>query len=95
MGFLSTILKILIELVIWAGLAGLVLLFIYIPKVHAMPLGFITLSAVAMTTFAVASLYWRFVSFFEPPLGRHLITLFVRNYRSGSVKGKRLKVGRF
>ncbi len=80
MGFLSTVLKILVELVIWAGLAGLVLLFVYVPKVHAMPLGFITLSAVAMTIFAVTSLYGRFISFFEPPLGKHLVTLFVRKY---------------
>ena len=59
---------------------GLVLLFVYVPKVHAMPLGFITLSAVAMTIFAVTSLYGRFISFFEPPLGKHLVTLFVRKY---------------
>jgi uncharacterized RDD family membrane protein YckC len=80
MGFLSTALKMLVELVIWAGLAGLLLLLIYIPKVHAMPLGFITLSAVCMVMFAVTSLYGRFISFFEPPLGKRLVTLFVRKY---------------
>jgi uncharacterized RDD family membrane protein YckC len=80
MGFFSTVLKMLVELVIWSGLAGLLLLLIYIPKVHAMPLGFITLSAVTMTMFAVASLYGRFISFFEPPLGKRLVTLFVRKY---------------
>jgi hypothetical protein len=80
MGFITTVLKMLGELVIWASLAGLLLLFIYVPKVHAMPLGFITLSAVGMAMFAVASLYVRFISFFEPPVGRRLVTLFVRKY---------------
>jgi hypothetical protein len=80
MGFFSTLLKMLVELVIWAGLVGLLLLLVYIPKVHAMPLGFITLSAVSMTMFAVVSLYGRFISFFEPPLGKRLLTLFVRKY---------------
>jgi uncharacterized RDD family membrane protein YckC len=80
MGFFSTVLKILVELVIWTGLAGLLLLLVYIPKVHAMPLGFITLSAVGMMMFAVASLYGRFISFFEPPLGKRLVGLFVRKY---------------
>jgi uncharacterized RDD family membrane protein YckC len=80
MGFFSTVLKMLVELVIWAGLAGLLVLLVFIPQVHAMPLGFITLSAVGMTMFAVASLYGRFISFFEPPLGKRLVGLFVKKY---------------
>jgi hypothetical protein len=79
--FFSEVLKVLVELIIWASLAGLVLLLIYVPQVHAMPLGFITLSAVAMVMFAVTSLYVRFISFFEPPVGRRLVGLFVRKYR--------------
>jgi hypothetical protein len=80
MGSFFSILKVLVELIIWTGLAGLTLLLIYVPKVHAMPLGFITLSAVTMVMFAVASLYGRFISFFEPPLGKRLVRLFVRKY---------------
>jgi hypothetical protein len=80
MGFLSTLIKMFAELVIWASLAGLLLLLVYVPQVQAMPLGFITLGAVGMTMFAVASLYGRFISFFEPPVGKRLVTLFVRKY---------------
>ncbi|MGL4611781.1 MAG: hypothetical protein ACRCYY_19240 [Trueperaceae bacterium] len=78
--FFSNLLKVLVELVLCAGLAGLSLLLVYVPKVQAMPLGFITLSAVAMVIFAVISLYGRFISFFEPPLGKRLVRLFVRKY---------------
>jgi uncharacterized RDD family membrane protein YckC len=78
--FAETLLKMLVELVIWSGLAGLLALLIYVPQVHAMPLGFITLSAVSMTMFAVASLYGRFISFYEPPVGKHLVRLFVKKY---------------
>ncbi len=80
MGFFETLLKMLVELIIWASLAGLVLLLVYVPQVHTMPLGFITLSAVAMTMFALVSLYGRFISFYEPPLGKRLVRLFVKKY---------------
>jgi uncharacterized RDD family membrane protein YckC len=78
--FAETLLKMLVELFIWSGLAGLLALLIYVPQVHAMPLGFITLSAVSMTMFAVASLYGRFISFYEPPVGKRLVRLFVKKY---------------
>jgi hypothetical protein len=78
--FAETLLKMFVELFIWAGLAGLVALLIYVPQVHAMPLGFITLSAVTMTMFAIASLYGRFISLFEPPVGKRLVRLFVKKY---------------
>jgi hypothetical protein len=80
MGFFSTVFKMLVELVLCSSLFGLLLLVIYVPQVHAMPLGFISMSAVGMTMFAVASLYGRFISLFEPPMGKRLVGLFVKKY---------------
>lgn len=80
MEFFSTVFKMLVELILCSSLVGLLLLIVYVPQVHAMPLGFISMSAVGMTMFAVASLYGRFISFFEPPLGKRLVGLFVKKY---------------